>query len=158
MIEPVAVEAMAVDAASESGEVEVHAVAAEPEPVATTADLDIAADAAAREPAHAMIEPVTVEAMAVEAASESGERKVSVVDTEPAPVAATADIDAVAAATALWPMEERSEPVAVEPVAVTTTPALDEPEVSVVDAESASMAETAKSAPWPPMLRDERTR
>ena len=32
MIEPVAVQAVAADAASESGEVEVHAVAAEPDP------------------------------------------------------------------------------------------------------------------------------
>ena len=141
--EPIMVEAMAGDAASESGELEVHAGAAEPEPMATTADIDFAADAAALEPAHAMIEPVAVEAMAVDAASESVELEVSALDTEPAPVAATADIDAVAAATARWPVKERSERVPVEPAAVTMTPAV-EPEVSVVDAESASMAETAE--------------
>ena len=85
MIEPVAVEAIAPDAASESGEVEVHAVAAEPAPVATTADLDTAADAAAREPAHAMIEPVMVEAIAPDAASESGEVEVHAVAENPSP-------------------------------------------------------------------------
>ena len=96
-IEPVAVESMVADAAPEWGELEVRAVDTEPAPVATTADIGFAADAAALQPAHATIEPVTVEPRAVDAASESGEVEVHAVAAEPDPGATTADVDSAAA-------------------------------------------------------------
>ena len=75
---------------------EVHAVAAEPAPGATTADVDSAADEVVLQPAQATIEPVAVESVAADAAPESGELEVHAFAAEPDPVATTADVDSAA--------------------------------------------------------------
>ncbi len=70
--------------ATEFDEPEVSTIDDVRAPMGAAADVVSAADQGA--PTHGTIEPVTVEAMAVDAASESGELEVRAVDTEPAPV------------------------------------------------------------------------